>query len=67
MAQDNSTANNDKVHKENSAKIVTQVTANTALAATVPPLVGRTGPGLDPNFMQGTANGVVPNTFLLAR
>jgi len=67
MAEDNSAANSDKIHKANSAQVAVQVTVNNAKAATVPPLVGRTGPGIDPNFLQGTANGVVPTAFVVTR
>jgi hypothetical protein len=67
MADDNSAANSKKIHDDNSAKVVAQVTANAARAAMVPSLVGRTGPGLDPTFMQGTANRVVPNAFVVTR
>ena len=65
MAQD--TATMDAIHKANSAKIAAQVSVNTSKAALVPPNVGRTGPGMDVNFWQGTANSLQPNTFMLNR
>lgn len=67
MAQDQSMAEMDAVHKANSAKVAAQVTVNTAKAALVPPNVGHTEPGCNPNFMQGTANGIKPNVFMLNR
>jgi hypothetical protein len=67
MAEDNSAGNSDKIHKDNSAKVAAQVTANAAKAATVPPNVGRTEPALDVRIMQGSANGVVPNWALTVR
>lgn len=65
MAQD--TSEMDAIHKGNSVKVAAQVTVNTAKAALVPPNVGRSEPGSNPNFMQGTANGIKPNAFMLNR
>jgi hypothetical protein len=62
-----STSDMDAIHKANSAQVAAQVTVNTAKAALVPPNVGRTEPGVNPNFMQGTANGIKPNVFMLNR
>jgi hypothetical protein len=67
MAQNNDAATNDKVHKANSAQVVAQLSANAARAATVPANVGRAEPAMDLNVMQGSANGVVPNRFLVTR
>ena len=65
MAQE--TPDMDAIHKGNSAKVAAQVAVNTAKAALVPPNVGHTEPGINPNFMQGTANGIQPNVFMLNR
>ena len=67
MGQDNSTANSDKIHKDNSAQIAAQLSANAAKAATVPSNVGRSEPAMDLNILQGTANKVVPNRALSSR
>jgi hypothetical protein len=67
MAQDQSMAEMDAVHKKNSVQVAAQVAVNTAKAALVPPNVGRSEPGSNPNFMQGTANGIKPNAFMLNR
>ena len=67
MAQNNDAATNDKIHKANSVQIVAQLSANAAKAATIPSNVGRSEPALNLNFMQGTANGVLPNVFLVTR
>jgi hypothetical protein len=67
MAQSNDAATSDKIHKANSAQVVAQLSANAAKAATVPPNVGRKEPAMDLNIMQGSANGVVPNRFLVTR
>jgi hypothetical protein len=48
-------------------QVAAQVAVNTAKAALVPPNVGRSEPGSNPNFMQGTANGIKPNAFMLNR
>jgi len=57
----------DAKHKANSVQIVAQMTANNTKAATVPNNVGRTEPAQNTKFMQGTANGVVPDAFLTNR
>ena len=57
----------DTKHKANSAQIVSQMASNNAKAATVPNNVGRSEPAQNTKFMQGTANGVVPDAFLTNR
>jgi len=57
----------DAKHKANSAQIVAQMVTNNAKAAALPSNVGRSEPPLDTKFMQGTANGIVPDRFLTNR
>jgi hypothetical protein len=67
MAEDNSAANGKKIHDANAAKIAAQQSSNAAKATAVPSNVGRTEPAMDLNIMQGTANSVLPNRFLVTR
>jgi hypothetical protein len=63
-----SAAELDAKHKANHATIVAQMTANNAKVAALPAPVGHAGePALNTFFMQGTANGVVPDKFLTHR
>ena len=63
MSGENS-ADLDTKHKANSAQIVAQMASNNAKAATVPNNVGRAEQAQNTRFMQGTANGVVPDAFM---
>jgi hypothetical protein len=57
----------DRIHKDNSARILAAMIANNVTAAKVPLPVGRTEPAINTKFMQGTANGVVPDFILTQR